>query len=78
MLACGYGEGPEDDCQCGATEDEVGPLGEIVSNRTFQVPGATCLVIGHHESTDQPGDDHDLVDEESEQNRRPWQSGGQQ
>ena len=82
MLACSYCEGPGDDSKCRAAEDEVGPLRESVSDHTCredkQVLRANYLVIGHDESTDQPSDDHYLVDEESEEYRRPWQSRGQQ
>ena len=78
VLACSYGEGPSDDRERRAAEDEVGPLRgrwsvSVLFRGNRKVLGARYLVIGHHESTDQSGDDHDLVDEEGEENRRPWQ-----
>ena len=77
MLAGCEGQGPNDDGECRATEDEVAPLlgnGLVITfleDTRGRVLSANYLVVGHNESTDQSSDDHDLVDEKCEEYRRP-------
>lgn len=67
----------DDEHQSNATEGEIRPLWQV-SYVLGDMCLVTYLVIGNNESSNQTGDDHDPVHENGVENRRPWETGGQE